>query len=125
MNLISINIPEQDEINTTNKKTVNNQPNSEFKKWITDEFWKTVNQRYSTEVFLSLTHLFNNFNTSNSLISDEALKSSYYKNVKIYLDAITNEIVNSSNPNVSYDKVNAYFAAISLLNNEEEKVVFS
>jgi len=108
----------------TKAKILNTMTNTDFKKWISDEFWKSVNQRYSNEVFLSLTHIFNP-DKVDVLVSDEALISSYFKNVRGYLDAISNEIALSTNPNVSYDKVNLYFTAISLLNNIDERVVFT
>lgn len=104
-------------------KVQNTMTNMDFKKWISDEFWKSVNQRYSQEVFHSLCHIFN-VDKLESIIDDECLKASYFKIVKSQLDQISNEIANSSNVNVSYDKVNLYFTAISHINNIDEKVIF-
>ena len=65
-------------------KVQNSQTNLEFKKWITDEFWKSVSQRYTNEIFLSLCSIFNP-DRPEQIISDSMMKTSYFKNIRYYL----------------------------------------
>ena len=105
-------------------KVQNSQTNLEFKKWITDEFWKSVSQRYTNEIFLSLCSIFNP-DRPEQIISDSMMKTSYFKNIRYYLEGICNEIMSSTKKIVSYDKINVFFSAISALDKTEEKVAFS
>ena len=92
--------------------------NEELKNLICDEFWMTINQRYSIDIFLNLTHLFDQ--ESSSLI-EKSIEISYIKFVqKMVL------LLNPSNTEIpNYEKINHFFQALCLPNEEGERQILS
>jgi len=92
--------------------------NEELKTLICDEFWMTINQRYSIDIFLGLVHL---FNTETNDLIEKNIETSYIKFVqKLVL------LLNPSNTEIpNYEKINHFFQALSLVNEEGEKLIVS
>jgi hypothetical protein len=84
----------------------------EFKNWFCDEFWKTINQRYSSEVFFGITQFFND------TISPLTIES-YVRFTNNHLETIPNDSMSM------YDKVNTFVTALCMLNENGEKIIQS
>ncbi len=92
--------------------------NEDLKVLICDEFWMTINQRYSLDVFLGLTHLFNKDSNSNF---ENNIMLSYTKFVQRLV-----QLLNPSGTEIpNYEKINHFFQALTLPNEEGEKVIIS
>ena len=105
-----------------NIKANNSQSNTDFKNWLTEEFWKSVCQRYSNEVFLSLGHIFDE-DYPEKIVTNDIIRISYFKYIDYYLTNLCNEIILSKDIVSSYNKINVYFSSMSLYNTLDEKVL--
>jgi hypothetical protein len=106
--------------------SLESESDQESKMIICDDFWKTINQRYSAEVFLGLSQIFNEpEKDTNKNKIDSFIEVSYINYVKSIIESINTDLKN-------FEKVNQFFNSICItVENKDngittkERVIFS